>query len=72
MLQIVLLALLQQGPAMAREIINLFQKGTDPTPDDWEKVFAHYKTPYSDYVGADAIAFAKAAAEARKAQQPTT
>lgn len=65
MLQIIVLALLQQGPAMARELVALFQK-KDPTPADWEKVFAHYKTPYSDYVGTDILAQAQALVAAGK------
>lgn len=59
MLQIVLLALLQQGPAFAREIVAIFQKGSDPTPEEWEKLFSRYKTPYSAYVGEDVLAKAK-------------
>lgn len=55
MLQIVLLALLQQGPAFAREIVALFQKGADPTPAEWEQLFSRYKTPYSAYVSEDVL-----------------
>lgn len=45
---IIALALIQHGPALARALVSIFQKDT-VTKDDWEQVFALYKTPYEAY-----------------------
>lgn len=70
MLQIVILALLQQGPAFAREVVALFGK-KDITPADWENLFKRYKTPGTDFIGgADVLAKALAQVAAGKGDEP--
>lgn len=69
MTSIIALALLQQGPAFARELWAIFQK-KDVTLADWEAIFKHYKTPYTDYVGADVLAKAMAQVAAGKGDEP--
>ena len=66
-------ALLTQGPGMARELVALFgRKPEEITPADWDKVFAHYKTPGSEYVGEDVLAKAKELVAAGKGGQKVT
>ena len=68
MTSILALALLQQGPAFARALYAIFQKD-NPTLADWEGVFANYKKPYTDYVGADVLAKAMAQIAAGKGDE---
>jgi hypothetical protein len=45
---IIVLALIQHGPDMARAILTLFQK-ENPSVTDWEALFSTYKKPYEAY-----------------------
>lgn len=46
---LVILALIQHGPEMARGILALFQKES-PSQADWEALFATYRRSYESYV----------------------
>lgn len=48
--QFIVEALIKYGPGLAKELVAIFQKA-DPTPDDWDKVFATaLNKSYDDYV----------------------
>lgn len=45
---LIVMALIQHGPEMARAILTLFQKETQ-SQADWELLFSTYKKPYEAY-----------------------
>lgn len=47
--EIVALALVKYGPALARSLMDILSKPT-PTPADWEAVFKLAEKSYEDYV----------------------
>lgn len=47
--EIIALALVKYGPAMARQLVALFQKKDAITPADWEAVFVLAEKSYEDY-----------------------
>ena len=47
--EIIAMALIKYGPAMARSLVEIFQVDT-PTAEQWEKVFGLAEKSYDDYV----------------------
>lgn len=45
---LIIQALLKYGPAAARSIRDILSKD-QPTPEDWERVFASVDKSYDDY-----------------------
>ncbi len=45
---LILQALIQYGPTVARSINDIFKK-TEITPEDWDKVFSLVEKSYEDY-----------------------
>ena len=44
-------ALLKYGPALARQLLDLLRKDTDPTIEEWDALFARVADKsYEDYV----------------------
>ena len=47
--ELIVLALVKYGPALAKGVYDLFQKA-DPTKEDFDKLFAIAEKTYEDYV----------------------
>ena len=43
-------ALLKYGPGLARQLVKIFSRQTDPTLDEWEALFVAADKPYADYI----------------------
>jgi len=48
--QLIIFALLQHGPQMARDIQKIFTIGRDPTQTEWNELFARAEKTYKELV----------------------
>ena len=56
--QLIVYALLTQGPELARALVAIF-KVEQPTDAEWETVFAYHKKPYEQYIAEAKAALGK-------------
>ena len=43
-------ALLRYGPGLARELVKIFSRQTDPTLEEWEQIFVIAQKSYDEYI----------------------
>jgi len=48
--QLIIFALLQHGPTMARDIQKIFSLGRDPSQAEWNELFAKAEKTYKELV----------------------